>query len=622
MAGLLSLCIALLAIAGNVLGSSYSTKRPNIVMIISDDQDRQLGSMDYMPALHRELMSKGVEFTNHFATVSNCCPSRASLLRGQAAHSTNITHVRPPGGNYDKWRLSGEDNNYLPHWVKTAGYRAEYVGKFLNGYSTANYHIAPKGWDHIDSLLEPYINDFNNVVMSQNGERPVQYRNFHSTDVTRIKGIDRLNRLLDDEEPFLLVIAPYAPHVAGSDPPAPLARHEDMFPGLKAPRFDNWNPSDEIQRQKSVFLKDMKPMNSSSIDQADNLYRRRIQSIQGVDEIIEDVVKTLEAKGELDNTYVLFTTDNGYHIGAHRLPGGKALPYIQDTNLPLVVRGPGIPHNVTSNIASAHLDFAPTFLDIMGLPKEQWPEFLDGRSLLPEWLDPVPEVKPEVGSAKEILNIEFWGDKIVEVPDYAGVKLNNNSYKSLRIVSEEASWMFVTWCTNEIELYNTTADPWEIHNLARGNVKPEHQRLLDRLNAILLVTKSCTGDSCRNPWSVLQPPNRPAGKPVRSLTAAMNPKYDGFFASLPNVRFNHCMQYQSVDNEHPFYPPGAEKGFGLAFRLPTDNWVTSEFSPAGVEANKEPAGGLEQRDATMEELMAHTHTLTDDELGNVIPRDE
>lgn len=114
-----------------------------------------------------------------------------------------------------------------------------------------------------------------------------------------------------------------------------------------------------------------------------------------------------------------------------------------------------MPHNVKSKVASAHLDFAPTFLEIMGLDKDKWPELLDGRSLLKEWQDPVPAVKPPVGSAKEILNIEFWGDKIIEIPGFEGVLLANNSYKSLRIVSEESSWMFVSWCTNEIELYNT-----------------------------------------------------------------------------------------------------------------------------------------------------------------------
>lgn len=88
--------LAALALASPT-AASKNCKRPNIVLIMSDDQDRRLGSLDYMPILQRELIGKGVEFENHYGTVSNCCPSRASFLRGQAAHSTNITHVRPPG---------------------------------------------------------------------------------------------------------------------------------------------------------------------------------------------------------------------------------------------------------------------------------------------------------------------------------------------------------------------------------------------------------------------------------------------------------------------------------------------------------------------------------------------
>ncbi|KAH7411555.1 arylsulfatase [Phaeosphaeria sp. MPI-PUGE-AT-0046c] len=607
--------LAVLALAGPALAG----KKPNIVFIMSDDQDRQLGSLDYMPVLQRELVGKGVEFENHFGTVANCCPSRASFLRGQAAHNTNVTHVRPPGGNYDKWRIAGEDREYMPHWIKKAGYKAEYVGKFLNGYSQVNYHIPPRGWDHVDSLLEPYINDYNNVVMSQNGERPVHYRGFHSNDVVRIKALDRLDHLLDAEDPFFLAIMPYAPHVAGPNPPEPQARHADLFPEVKTPRFANWNPSDEIQSGKSVYLKGMERFNSTAEESVDRLYRARLQSIQGVDEIIEDVLAKLEAKGELDNTYIIFTSDNGYHMGAHRLPAGKALPYIQDTNLPLVVRGPGMPGGVKSKVASAHLDFAPTFLDIMGLPKEDWPVFLDGRSLLPEWSDPVPEKKLEIGSAKEVINIEFWGDKIVEIPEYEGTLLANNSYKTLRIVSEETSWMFAVWCTNEMELYNTTADPWEITNLARGDISNEHARLLTRLNAILMVTKSCTDNSCRDPWSALQPPNCPSSTPVTSLTAAMDYEYDAFYANIPKIQFGKCMQYQDEANEQPFYPPGADEGLGKAFRSPTDNWVSSKPGEMNVKRNEVPAGGVEQRHAGMEELWKDVHVLTDEETGKLVP---
>lgn len=127
-----------------------------------------------------------------------------------------------------------------------------------------------------------------------------------------------------------------------------------------------------------------------------------------------------------------------------------------DSNLPLVVRGPGIPENAVSNVASAHLDFAPTFLDMMGLPESEWPELLDGRSLLHEWQN--EEGHKGEGDAKEILNIEFWGDKIFEAPSEVPFP-TQNSYKTLRIVSEGSSWLFVKWCSNEIELYNTTVSP-------------------------------------------------------------------------------------------------------------------------------------------------------------------
>jgi N-acetylglucosamine-6-sulfatase len=612
--------ITTLALAAGAL-ASQCTKRPNIVLIMTDDQDKQLDSLSHMPILQRELVDKGLEISNHFATVSVCCPSRASFLRGQMAHSTNITNIAWPGGNYDKFRFAGEDLEYLPHWIKLGGYKAEYVGKFMNGHSTANYHIALKGWDHSDALLEPYINDFNNVVMSADGERPVQYKNFHTTDVVRIKSLARLETLLDEEDPFFLAIMPYAPHTEGdlTTPPTPLARHNNLFPDLAAPRHANFNPSDEVQQGKSVWMKNHPLLNETAIQQVDLLYRKRIESLQGIDEIVEDVLKTLEDRGQLENTYVIFTSDNGYHAGAHRSGAGKTLPYIEDTNLPLIIRGPGIPEGSKSDAASAHLDFVPTFLEIMGVPEEDWPELLDGRSLLSEWLDPEPETPPAPGSAKEIVNIEYWGPTRGEIPLDSTIFVQH-TYKTLRIVSPETAWLYVVWCTNEVELYNTTADPWEINNLARGDVSDEIARTIDRLNAILMVTKSCVGGTCRDPWSALQPPN--AASPVATLPQALDPAYDEFYAGIPSVHFSQCIFYQDEATESPFYPEGAENGLGKEWRIPTPVWSSSVFSPPSVPRNAAPAGGEEQRHATLEELLADAHALTDEEIGLQVPREE
>lgn len=127
--------------------TKHSTQPPNILFLFNDDQDLVLGSMDYLDSITSRVQPRGFTFDNHFATVALCCPSRVALLRGQHAHNTNITDVRAPGGGYDKFRWSKQDQNYLPHWLGKAGYRTEYLGKLMNQYGPQNYQFAPKGWD-------------------------------------------------------------------------------------------------------------------------------------------------------------------------------------------------------------------------------------------------------------------------------------------------------------------------------------------------------------------------------------------------------------------------------------------------------------------------------------------
>ncbi|KAJ3484588.1 hypothetical protein NLG97_g7019 [Lecanicillium saksenae] len=145
------LCLA--TVAGHAAGDTCPAARPNIIFIFTDDQDLHLGSLSHMSAVQASLVAKGASFSNHYATISQCCPSRASLFRGQHGHNTNITHVGPPGGNYAKWLVSRENNDYLPMWLSKAGYQTEYIGKFLNGYNSALYKQPPKGWDNADILV-------------------------------------------------------------------------------------------------------------------------------------------------------------------------------------------------------------------------------------------------------------------------------------------------------------------------------------------------------------------------------------------------------------------------------------------------------------------------------------
>ncbi|KAM6536062.1 hypothetical protein FALCPG4_005583 [Fusarium falciforme] len=369
-----------LGLAALGLAHDPSKKQANIVLVMTDNQDRRLGSMDYQSVLQREVKAKGTEFVNHYATTANCCPSRTSLLRGQMVHNTNVTHVNAPGGSYDKFHLSGQDTDYLPFWMRDAGYGVEYVGKFLNGYSQKNYNLTPKDWDRVDALIDPYTYVFSTPVISLDGQRPIYYEGYHQSDVIRAKALDRVEYLTSQDKFFLLVLAPSAPHMENDKKQSiPLSRHAKDFKDATAPRWRSWNSTDEYQKNKGSWLSTLPLMNDLVQAYADH--------------------------------------NNGYHIGNHRIPAGNA---------------------------------------------------------------------------KETLNVEFWGLCIIEAPNAAdlGVPFQSNSYKTLRIVGEDEAWLYSRWYTGEMELYNTAEDPYELNNLAI-NPSRASSRLMDRLNAILLVTKSC-----------------------------------------------------------------------------------------------------------------------------------
>lgn len=293
------------------------------------------------------------------------------------------------------------------------------------------------------------------------------------------------------------------------------------------------------------------------------------------------------------------------------MPGGKALFYGEDTNIPFGVRGPGVPKNVTSSIPGVHFDLVPTFLDIAGLPKDEWPPFLDGQSLLPQWRSPGGGNGAGAGdgNSKETLNVEFWGSCNIEAPNgkELGGPFTMTTYKTLRMLGDRASWLLSVWCTGQVELYDTAQDPYELVNLAAN---PEYGAVLNRLNALLLVTKSCAEGSCRDPWAVFEPP---AGDRIATMAEAMDARHDEFFASFPRVHFNECMQYQDIANEAPFFPAAAAGGLGSKYRQPTDHFVSTSAGIAFVDDNY--YGGPEQRNATLDQVYANARNLTDEEIA-------
>lgn len=254
-------------------------------------------------------------------------------------------------------------------------------------------------------------------------------------------------------------------------------------------------------------------------------------------------MKRLEEAGELDNTYIFYSSDNGYHISQHRMHPGKECGFETDINIPLIVRGPGIPAGSTQNVVSSHTDLAPTMMQLAG---NEMRESFDGQPI---------NLHEEDNSRPEHLGVEFWGLGVPEgrygykgkygYDGGFGNAYQNNTYKGLRIESADYSFYYSVWCTNEAELYDMKQDPGQLNNIlgkSSAAVQPSSlllgrnlERVVERLDALMMVLKSCKGKECVDPWKSIHPRGD-----VRSLADAVSQHFDAFYAKQPKVSFSKC----------------------------------------------------------------------------------
>jgi arylsulfatase A-like enzyme len=328
-----------------------------------------------MPNLKSLLIDKGTTFDNAFVTNSLCCPSRATILRGQYTHNHEILSNEPPRGGFQKFRFLGHENSTMATWVKEQGYRTAFFGKYLNGY---NETYIPPGWDEWYAVTGNYLSH----TFNENGHL-VSYEpeSYYETDVMSDKASDYITRTAGADPPFFTANRPFlmwigtkAPH----QPASPAPRDDDSYPAISLPHppsFDEKDVSD-----KPDWISDNPPLSLEQKRYMEELYRKRLQSMLAVDDMIGDLVGALHDSGELDNTYIVFTSDNGFHLGQHRLGAGKWTAYEEDIRIPLIVRGPGVPEGETLHHMVLNNDLAPTFADLAGA---EIPSFVDGRSLKP-----------------------------------------------------------------------------------------------------------------------------------------------------------------------------------------------------------------------------------------------
>jgi arylsulfatase A-like enzyme len=461
---------------GPAVAKPTSPARPNIVLIMTDDED--VASHEFMPKTKALLEDRGTTFDNFFVTYPLCCPSRTSILRGQYAHNTHIVGNEQPWGGFEKLRDLGLEKSTIATWLHDAGYHTAMIGKYINRYVPERDGVPP-GWDdwyvggnaHVS--YDYRLNENGRIVAY--GDQPKDYLN----DVLTAKAVQVIRDASAAGRPFFVYVLPYTPH----SPSVAAPRHEGMFADARLPRTPAFGEVDVSD--KPAFIKSLPPLDERAVGRLEDEYRRRLRSLQAIDDMVASIVSALAAAQVLEHSYVIYSSDNGFHLGAHRLPSGKDFPYEEDIRVPAVVRGPGVPegHRVTAMVLN--IDFAPTFAAIAGIEP---PTFVDGRSFLPLLESPQPRWREAFLIERRQLEVQYV--TLAERQGIAGAELDRSAlYDALRT----PAWAYVEYGTGERELYDLVRDPYQLDNV----VATADPALVAALAARLAEMRLCAGTECR-----------------------------------------------------------------------------------------------------------------------------
>jgi N-acetylglucosamine-6-sulfatase len=501
--------------------------RPNILVVMTDDM--RASDLAFMPRTRKLLAKPGTSFTNAITSFPLCCPSRATFLTGQYAHNHGVA------GNFypDGWYGMDGRNNTLATWLDRGGYRTDLVGKMLNGYGSSDGHgEIPPGFDKWHALLDVSAYDYYNFVMNSNGRlltwgdpdfarKLVEFGNIqvvppdaksladvlakltavmgpapysywgavdpkgYSPDITGKTAERLIRRQKRAKRPFFLWWTPASPHredVAttlmgrpGPDPRPP-QRYERLSKSFQLPRPPSFNEADLGDKPSNITSK-APPLTDEQIAQLQLDFEGRGGSLRAVDDWVGRIVKALRRTRQLRNTVIVFTSDNGWLNGEHRIPGDKFLPYEESIRVPLIIRGPGIAKGRKVSEQVANLDLAPTLAALAGVKARRR---VDGVSL-------VPTLRRGRKPPKRALAIE------APRPLFTGaipVNAWDRPYQGVRT----ARYTYVLWTeTSEEELYDRRTDPFQLQNLAQD---PGYAAVKARLISLMLRLERCQGRSC------------------------------------------------------------------------------------------------------------------------------
>jgi N-acetylglucosamine-6-sulfatase len=441
---------------------------PNIVFILTDDQT--ISDLEAMSQVNRRLTANGTRFTNFYATFPLCCPSRASFLTGRYAHNHGVTSNRPPDGGYPAF----DDSSTVATSLRAIGYRTGFIGKYMNEYGVFAAEdpvgTVPPGWSYWFASLGSRYNGWWANVNGRLQRFRYRARDYH-TDVLASRAERFIARNLRAERPFFAMVSTLAAHTDGSrrderfNPPS-APRHSDAFKRASLPRPPSFNEGDVSD--KPSFIRGLPRLGPVERRQLRDHHRARLRSLLAVDELVGRLIRTLRAARALRNTFVIFSSDNGYALGEHRLRNSKFSLYEPTARVPFIVRGPGVPAGAARSQLAGNIDFTPTVLEIAGAPA---PDPIDGISLLPL-----------------IADLNYLADRDLLLENTRGTAIRS------------PGWMYAEHPADgparEWQLYDLAADPYQLeslHDTTDPSVVAKRTELARRLAEL----RACSGSSCR-----------------------------------------------------------------------------------------------------------------------------
>jgi N-acetylglucosamine-6-sulfatase len=461
-----------------VLCAPAAAQRPNVVEIMTDDQTVE--SLRVMPNVQRLLADEGTIFNRSFVSFPVCCPSRATFLTGQYPHNHTIEGLEPPWGGY----INLDTSSYLPVWLRRVGYNTIQLGKFLNGYGTQNLDQTevPPGWTEWQGSVDPSTYRYYGYTLNENGvlrtygeaEDPT----FYQTDLYARRAEELIERYAAKRRPFFMSLNFVAPHHGGGGAeeeedsslklPVVAPRHQGRFAGEQLPADPSYNEADISDKPGSIQRRTQ--FTTEQETDIRRAYQRRLASLLAVDEAVERVVNTLQRTGELENTLIVYTSDNGFFHGEHRVPYGKLLPYEPSIRVPLILRGPGVPQGERRSQLVENIDLAPT---ILAAARAKGDPILpaDGRSLFPLLRDRGLEWGRDLLIAARGGAVRYWGLR---------------TYR----------YLFVEYNTGELELYDLEQDPFQQQSV---HFDPRYARIVRVLSERLFRLRLCEGEFCSTP---------------------------------------------------------------------------------------------------------------------------